>query len=1029
MDHIHNFLIACTLLSLTTAVKAQDTTPNKTVLVYNEKNEPLPGVVIGVKGTSRKATTDQNGAFQLKYNDIDVLTFSHIGYLYKEVSVGKHKKDFVVHLQSIFKDADQTYQNAFGVKQSVATSVGAMSTVSGSDMEKYLSTDILIGLQGRMPGMNITQYRGFDLQRTSVNTTGDLIGNRPASYGQLPFSDNTRYNLSGRGLAPVVIVDGIERELFDIDPENIESVTYEKDALSSMFLGMKSSRGALIINTKNPTQGKVHLAFTGKWGIHSTIKKPEPLNASEYAYMLNEALQNDGNPALYNVNDFTNYSNGSNPYLYPNVNWYDRLMKNSGLSQAYDLNVSGGGKVAQYIVSLSYNNEQGLFKKDKSAGYNTNFNINRYLISTKVNINVTRDLTASVNAIARIIEGNQPGGSGSGYSDLLLNIWRTPNNAYPVYNPNGSYGGTLSFTNNLEAQTVASGYINDNARDILANIHLNYDFNRLVKGLSVKLLGSIVNQNRTAIVRTKQNPVYQYSLSNSGNEVYTLYGSSVTQSNDFRYVATYQKLYGQLNINYDRQWGAHNFSASVMGDTRHEMVQYDLPMIPSNIMEKVKYNYGNRYFVDAALIQSYFNRYAPGHRWGTFYAFGLGWNIKDEKFMQPASWLDLLKIRGTYGYTGNGIDNSGYYRYRETFQQNATAAYPLGSSLSNGIFTTEVTPAANPYITWEKAHKLSLGIDFSILRKRLSGSFDFYNDNYFDLLQTRGKSIALLGTSYPTENIGKNRRQGYEVALTWQDHAGSLNYYLSGNWTLEKSKLVFMDEQETPYNYQRLTGRPVGVVLGLQANGFLTSEDIANNYPVMPGTTVQPGDVKYVDQNNDGVIDEYDRVVIGGDKPLKYFGIDLGLEYKGLEFSMFWMGCYGRDLYVSDRTLVEGFQSIGQSYGQAYKNLLNRWTPETQETATYPRLSAGGNTYNYGGYYNSSLWMHSGNYLRLKNIMLAYNLPARLCNNAFGGLRAKVFVGAENLLTFSACELVDPEVTFTSSPIQRCIFTGIKLQF
>ena len=291
MDHIHNFLIACTLLSLTTAVKAQDTTPNKTVLVYNEKNEPLPGVVIGVKGTSRKATTDQNGAFQLKYDDIDVLTFSHIGYLYKEVSVGKHKKDFVVHLQSIFKDADQAYQNAFGVKQSVATSVGATSTVSGSDMEKYLSTDILIGLQGRMPGMNITQYRGFDLQRTSVNTTGDLIGNRPASYGQLPFSDNTRYNLSGRGLAPVVIVDGIERELFDIDPENIESVTYEKDALSSMFLGMKSSRGALIINTKNPTQGKVHLAFTGKWGIHSTIKKPEPLNATEYAYMLNEALQ------------------------------------------------------------------------------------------------------------------------------------------------------------------------------------------------------------------------------------------------------------------------------------------------------------------------------------------------------------------------------------------------------------------------------------------------------------------------------------------------------------------------------------------------------------------------------------------------------------------------------------------------------------------------------------------------------------------------------------------------------------------
>ena len=218
-------------------------------------------------------------------------------------------------------------------------------------------------------------------------------------------------------------------------------------------------------------------------------------------------------------------------------------------------------------------------------------------------------------------------------------------------------------------------------------------------------------------------------------------------------------------------------------------------------------------------------------------------------------------------------------------------------------------------------------------------------------------------------------------------------------------------------------------MFGLQANGFLSAEDIANHYPVMNGYDVQPGDVKYVDQNNDGVIDEYDRVVIGGDKPLQSFGLDLGFEWKGFEFSMLWQGYYNRDLYVNDRTLVEGFQAVGQGYGQAYKNILGRWTPETADRATYPRLSAGGNTYNYGGYWGSSLWMHKGNFLRLKNVQLAYNIPTNVCQNVLGGLRVKLFVSAQNALTFSACDLVDPEVTFTSSPIQRCFFTGITLNF
>lgn len=908
--------------------------------------------------------------------------------------------------------------------------LGSTSTVSGRDMEKYLSTDILTSLQGRMAGFNIAQYRGSDLPRISVNTSADLIGYRPASYGQTPYGDNTRFTLTARGMSPVVIVDGVERDIFSLDPEAIESVTLERDALSSMFLGMKSSRGALIITTKTPTRDRIHFGFTGKWGIHSNTFEQKPLSSAQYAYLLNEALQNDGRSAIYNADDRDAYKLGTDPYTHPDVNWYDQLMNKSAMSQSYNLNVTGGGRVAQFFVSLGYMNEQGLFKTNEDNGYNTNLDQKRYMISSKVNINITDDFTASLTAIGRVIEGNQPGGSGSGYSDLLLNIWRTPSNAYPVHNPNGTWGGSMAFTNNLAAQAWESGYINDNMRDIMANLTLKYDFDKLVRGLSASFTGSVVHQTRTAIVRTKQNPVYNYSLVD-GQPTYLLFGNSVSQGNSFTAVSSYQNLYGRLSVDYVRQFGLHHVALGVTGDTRHELVQYDLPMIPSNIMESARYDYDRRYFLEAAMTQSYFNRYAPDNRWGNFFAVGAGWDISREPFMEQATWLDLLKLRTIYGHTGNGIDNSGYYQYRQRFSQNATAAYPQGTSMSTtgGIFTTETMPIANPFITYEKAHKLTVGLDAAMLHNRLTATVEYYNDKYFDLLQTRGKSIELMGATYPTENIGRSRRQGFDVTLSWKDRIGEVGYYLAGNWSMEKTKLLFMDEQEQPYNYLRQTGRPLGVVYGLQALGFLTAADIAAGYPVMQGVDVQPGDVKYADLNNDNIIDEYDRTVIGGDKPLHYFGLDLGLDFRGFELSMLWQGVYNRDLYVNDRTLVEGFQSIGNTYGQAYQNILGRWTPETAATATYPRLSAGGNTYNYGGYYGSSLWMHNGNFIRLKNVQLAYNLSEAFCREHLGGVRVKVFFNAQNWLTFSACDLVDPEVSFTSSPLQRCFFTGINLNF
>lgn len=917
------------------------------------------------------------------------------------------------------------------VDHTKSNTLGASSTVYTNDLIKYQSATILTGLQGRLKGLNVSPFRGMQLLRTDANTKSDIVGAIPNVGGGI-YGDNSEFLISARGQSPVAIVDGVERDLYSIDPEAIESVTIQKDALSNMFLGMRSSRGALIITTKNPdAKGGFHLSLTGKFGISSALKSgPNPLSAYQYAYLLNEALLNDGKSPLYTYDDFEAYRNGTSPYLHPDVNWKDAIMNNSTTSQAYNLNVTGGGRVAQYFVSLGYYSENGLFKTSDANSYNTNFKYNRYLITSKVNINVTDEFKVSMSLMGRIEKGNQPGGiSGTGYSDLLSNVWQTPNNAYPVLNPNGTYGGNASYTQNLYAQTTGSGYISSNTRDVVGTINLKYDFDKLVRGLSVGATGNISSQVRNAIVRTKQAQVFQYSITQQGNEAYDKYGDVSSQTNSYRSVSTYQYMYGKMYVDWERQFGMHGVKASLWGDTRTILNNYDLPMIPSNIGQKVEYNYDNKYFAQAAVTESYYNRYDNGRRWGTFWAVGLGWDISKEKFME-ASKIDQLKLRATYGHTGNGIDNAGYFSYLKRYNEDGGFWYSNGTSMSNGGSVSEISPLANTLLTWEKGRKVNVGLDLTLLKNRLTLSADYYNDYYYDILQSRGKSIQLLGIAYPAENIGKTRYYGLETQLSWQDHIGKVNYYVSANWSMEQNKRLFMDEQYVPYDYLKMTGQPTGTIYGLVATGFLTAKDIADGYPVMNGfNNIQAGDVKYKDMNGDGEINEFDRTVIGGDKPTCYFGIDLGFEWKGLEVTALIQGAYNRDLYNSDRTLLEGFQVIGQSYGQAYTNLLNRWTPETAETATYPRLTAGGNMYNYGNNWNSSLFVQNGNYIRLKNATVSYKLPENFCRNYLGGLRVKIFVQGQNLLTWSRTRLQDPEVTFTSYPLQRTITTGINLNF
>lgn len=998
--------------------------------VVDQYGNPVSDVTVTMKNSNFKAVTGVDGIFKFQLKKGDILCLSHPGFIHKEIKVNKLKNTervFKVTLDEHFIKDKEVISGPYEGKDKNHF-LGSASTIYTDKLSSMMGTTILPALEGRLSGLNITQYRGARVHQTSANSTSDIVGNVPV-FGEGFYSDNTEFNVGSRGIAPVVVIDGIQRELYSIDPEAIESVSIQKDALSSMFLGMRSSRGALVITTKEPIKQGFQLSFTGRFGVQSALKTPNPLSAHQYAYLLNEALQNDGKEPFYTYDDFNKFRTQSNPYTHPNVNWFDEILNKTSTTQSYNLNVTGGNKFAQYFVSVGYMGENGLFSNPtESDAHDTNLSYSRYMISSKVNINITNDFTAKVTLLGRVEDGNQPGAK---YSNLLNAIYTTPNNAYPIKNPNGTWGGNVTFDNNLMSQAINSGYIMDTARDMVGGINLKYDFNKLVKGLSARLVGNVSIQNRSYTERSKRAPVHSYGFDKEGKEIYTQYGSSNSQINRFYSVTSYQQMYGQFAVDYNRRFGVHGVKATLMGDTRHTLANYDLPQLPSNIIADVAYDYAEKYFVQAALSESYYNRYAPGKRWGTFYAFGLGWDISKEDFMENADWLNQLKLRGVFGKTGNGIDNSGYYMYRQTFSHIGTAGYPLGTEMSAmGNVTMENTPLANPFLTWEKAYKLNVGVDLAMFNNRLKFTADYYNDKYFDLLQNRGKSIELIGQYYPMENIGKVRRFGGDLSITYQDRVNDFSYYVSANWSCEQSKLLYMDEQEVPEEYLRQTGRPAGAIYGLVADGFFTTREEIEKSPVIEGfENIQPGDIKYKDLNNDKVINEFDRTVIGGDKPYSYFGIDLGFKWRGLDFSMFWQGAYNRDLYLQDWTLLEGFQANGRYYGQAYENMLGRWTPETAESATFPRLTAGGNEYNRGNGWNSSFWLRSGNFIRLKDISLGYNLPDSFCNNYLGGLRLKIFVNGQNLFTKSACDLVDPEVGFTSYPLQRCISTGINIRF
>ena len=1018
----------------TTAIQGNKTPNWITGTVINEDGRAIKDVKVSIRQTKTFVNTDENGKFGITAVAGTILVFQAHDYYANEATVGTGK-DLNVRLLGTFLKRPDKIDVLYGT-QSTESVLGSISTIYTNQLTTTPASLYVYALPGQLTGLFTQQISGF----TSVNNNSlfsPAIGQNfiNTSSQNSRISDNSEISLTVRGQTPVTIIDGVQRDISSIDPESIESISILKDALSTMLLGINSSRGILLITTKKAEAGRPRISFTAQSGIQTPLSLPTPLSSYQYAYLYNEALTNDGQPPFYTATDFNAYKNGTDPYGHPNVNWFNTILRKNAPQSSYSLNVDGGKDVAKYNIGISYFDQDGLFNQASSSPYNTNNNLSRYTINSNVEVQVNKNLSIDLQLFGRVQQTIEPGGNnGGGTSSILTALYGTPNNAYPIYNQNGTFGGSSigsQYENNLLAMTEYSGYLQQNTNDILANLDLNYNLNNVTKGLTLKLKGNVSYETENALNRSLVNPAYQENK----DSTYAALGTPLAQSNTFSTVFTERQTLAQASLNYDRQFGKSNFGAVLLYNSQSLVTDYDLPASTTNRALQVSYNYEGKYFAEGTVNSSGYNRYTPGHQYGLFYAGGLGWQMGKEDFMKDIEWIHSWKWRATYGKTGNNnVDAYSYYGFVQTYSSSTSGTtYETGTSYAYNTVYAE-SPIANPFLSWESANKLDIGTDISLFKDHLQITGDYYHDRYYNLLQIRGDNTAILGTAYPYENIGINLYHGLEFSATYQNNFNKFNYFITGNISSQASKVIYSDEEKQLYPYNVHTGLPVGVIFGYEADGLYQTAAEAAKGPTFGNYTPKAGDVKLIDLNGDGVLNSFDEKPIANLKPLVFYGTTLGFNYEGFSFSVVLQGVFNRTIETNTETNIP-FQGLTNAFGtaglppqgQAYVNATARWTPETASTAKLPELSfINGESSGYNSQL-SSFWLQSGDYLRVKNAEIGYTLPNSLSRKLkFSSIR--VFANGENLLTVAGYGGYDPEVTPPNYPIERVISIGVSVK-
>lgn len=910
-------------------------------------------------------------------------------------------------------------------------------------------------LYARKDKVAIEYGRGiaFDLKEstTATATTSEealshkrVINQSNMLYGLIPglqvrsnagtaWDDAASLTVRGWGTSnstsPLVLVDGFERSLDQISGEEIESVTVLKDAASTALYGIRGANGVILVKTKRGKYAKPEIKFSYQFNMGTPKRTPDLVDGYTYAQAINEALTNDGLSARYNSQELEAFRTQSNPEAYPNVDWWDEALRNHSYGNNATFSARGGGEFVQYYTQLNYLNDSGILEPtSENDGYSTQFKYSKLNIRTNLDIKLSKTTNVQLNLFGNFSEHNRPY---TGYSNIFYYLYEVPSAAFPVKTARGKWAGNTTYsTHNPIANIAGTGYSRSQVRNMYADMKITQDLSALVKGLT---FGVQVGLDNSASYWDNNYMNFEYeSVNYDWNTGETSYSTLRNEG-----ALTFSKSVGSsvnhfnfgVFANYAKNWDKHSLNATLQYNADKKTVKgQNASSAFQDVVAQAHYVYDHRYILDASLSGSASSKLEPGHQWGIFPSVGAAWVLSEESALK-SDWLDLLKLRASYGIAGRADYSTDLFM--DVYGTGGSFLFGRTPASTSGL---KITQLGITDLTYEKSHKLNVGFDFMAMKK-LSVTLDGFYDHRTDILVATSSSVSsVFGLSnVPYHNDGIINSYGVETAIRWADNIGDFNYSLGGTFTFNRNKIIEQNEEYRPYDYLKRTGKRLGQIFGYEVEGIYQSqEEIDNRGVTQTLSDVQPGDLKYKDQNGDGVIDSYDQVALGySSMPEIYYSFDLNLEYKGFGVYALFQGTGNQSKTLGwTKTSTTDYATsvywpLINNTNISYEYYNNRWTPETPN-AKYPRLTSEGSANNYC---TNSLWVADASYLKLRTLEVYYNFPQSLLTKTKVIKGAKVFARGTDLLCWDKIKLLDPENLSANHPtMSQCSF-GVNLTF
>ena len=991
--------------------------------VVDSNGEPVIGASVVIEGTTTGTITDIDGVFMLNCKPGTKLQISFIGYTTKTVPA---KADMKVVMEDDSQMLQEVQVVAYGVQKKV-TVTGAISSVGSEELTRTPVSSVNNVLGGQMTGLTTVQYSG-----EPGSDAADIF-----VRGKATFNDSS----------PLIQVDGVERSMSDIDPNEIESVTVLKDASATAVFGIRGANGVILITTKRGKEGKATVTFNTSASILQPTKMVEQANSYEYATFYNQLMINDGQSPRFSDVLVQKFKDHSDPILYPDTRWADYIMKNMALQTQHNLSISGGTDRVRYFISAGAYTQGGLFQNFELP-YDVSYSYKRFNYRANFDIDVTKTTLLSFNLAGNVDNSYKPHTS-QGVSGMIKNMYyATPFSSPGIVDGKyvvtaQDYGGEdgLPFVGGTGMSYYGSGFDRASNNKLTADLILDQKLDFITKGLSVKVKGSynssfVVTKTGTGGAVATYTPVPQ----EDGSVLYRKSG----ENTDVRYSYSNSKArdwYMEASLNYARSFGDHNVTALFLYNQSKEYYygsQYsDVPRGYVGLVGRVTYDWQSRYMAEFNIGYNGSENFAPERRFGTFPAGSLGWIMSEEKWFQPLKpWVSFLKLRASVGMVGNDKTPNKDMRFLylpDPYQvnnadlpnrsNNSGYAYAFGIENSTVSMGARELSKNNAEVGWETALKQNYGIDMNFFDDRLRTSIDYYREHRKDILLLDGTAPSLIGFTVPYANLGEVNSWGWELSLKWNDRIGdSFRYWANLNLSYNQNEIIEDKQAPQSYDYQYTKGHRIGARSQYvffryydEQTPELYEKTFNRPYPEQM-TVLQNGDAVYVDLNGDRIIDSNDMSRDYGytDDPEYMLGFNLGFSWKNWEVSTQWTAAWNVSRMISDVFRQPFFSAADPETGGllAY-HLDNTWTPDNpSQDAKYPRATFTNRNNNYA---TSTLYEQDSKYLRLKTLQVAYNFDLPFMKKLGLNTLQLAFSGY-NLWTVTPYLWGDPETRASNAP-------------